>query len=151
MCKYNHDGCADTWVPNDDAASAFFPVATKHDGQAGMGTNSAFIGSSDGAHTGWQVRNPCAPCHHLVPWGPLSPACGCVVGSCADGSASCSQNARAPKADKSLAKLKVALDQQLHYVSTGAGDAQVRSVGGGGLDVLYDGSGKARVRSSRLA
>ena len=35
------------------------------------------------------------------------------------------QNARAPR-DKSLAKLKVALNQQLHYVSTGAGNAQVR-------------------------
>jgi len=82
----------DTWVPNDDAASAFFPVATKHDGQAGMGTNSAFIGSSDGAHTGWN-------------------------------------NARAlPKPDESLAKLKAALNQQLHYVSTGSGNAEASAI-----------------------
>jgi hypothetical protein len=30
--------------------------------------------------------------------------------------------------DKSLAKLKNALDQQLHYVSTGAGNAEVSSL-----------------------
>jgi len=53
-----------------------------------MGTNTAFIGSSDGAHTGWS-------------------------------------NARAPTLDKSSAKLQAALNEQLHYVSTGAGNAQV--------------------------
>jgi hypothetical protein len=30
--------------------------------------------------------------------------------------------------DKSLAKLKTDLDQQLHYVSTGAGNAEVYSL-----------------------
>jgi len=80
----------DTWVPNDDAASSFYPVPHPHVNNAGMGTNDAFLGSSDGAHTGWQT-------------------------------------ARAP-VDKSLAKLKVALNQQLHYVSSGAGNAEAAAI-----------------------
>jgi len=71
-----------------DASSSYYPVTTSHDSQASMGTNTAFIGSSDGAHTGWS-------------------------------------NARALTLDKSSAKLQAALNQQLHYVSTGAGNAQV--------------------------
>jgi len=84
-------GHYDTWVPNADASSSYYPVATGHDSQAGMGTNTAFIGSSDGAHTGWS-------------------------------------NARAPVLDKSSAKLEAALNQQLRYVSTGAGNAEAAAI-----------------------
>jgi hypothetical protein len=55
MAPYSSLAHYDTWVPNDDAASSFYPVAHTHVEGAGMGTNSAFIGSSDGAHTGWST------------------------------------------------------------------------------------------------
>jgi len=90
MVPFNALSHYDTWVPNEEAASSFYPVPHAHVDNAGMGTNDAFLGSSDGAHTGWQT-------------------------------------ARAPT-DKSLAKLKVALNQQLHYVSTGAGNAQAMAI-----------------------
>ena len=44
----------DTWVPNAEAASDFYPSAGAKNPIGSMGTNNAFIGSSDGAHTGWQ-------------------------------------------------------------------------------------------------
>jgi hypothetical protein len=55
MAPYNSLAHYDTWVPNDDAASSFYPVAHTHVENAGMGTNNAFLGSSDGAHTGWST------------------------------------------------------------------------------------------------
>jgi hypothetical protein len=55
QAAYNSLAHYDTWVPNADAASSFYPVAHTHVENAGMGTNNAFLGSSDGAHTGWST------------------------------------------------------------------------------------------------
>jgi hypothetical protein len=55
MVPFNALSHYDTWVPNEEAASSFYPVPHAHVDNAGMGTNDAFLGSSDGAHTGWQV------------------------------------------------------------------------------------------------
>ena len=88
----------DTWVPNAEAASDFYPSAGAKNPIGSMGTNNAFIGSSDGSHTGWQ-------------------------------------DARAPATDKSLTKLRAALNQQMRYVSTGQGNGEAKAifdvVGGG--------------------
>jgi hypothetical protein len=94
-------GHYNTWVPYSEPENVgTYEYQSVAEPMGAMGTNTAFMGTHDGAHVGWQTarRNQAAL-----------------------------QFARAP-ADKSLDKLQAALNQQLHYVSTGAGNAQAMAI-----------------------